>query len=238
MRLFSGSNPPWQAKLGLMAAAFGWAGTASAQAPGLDQLKKSYEEEVSKTVLPLREGYRKALLTLEGQLAAKGDYAGARRVQDERRAMERVLGKEISSEGTSAGNAGAGGIVTLGKPAECGGGVSESQGTWTGWRAAGGFIRWALPAGLRGGGYALELVYSSSAEGGLSLAVREDFHTLNRMAKAPAAPSAGAPEGRLKLGTLRLRPGASMLELKLTAPSTVGDFRLFELRLIPEEAAP
>ena len=70
------------------------------------------------------------------------------------------------------------------------------------------------------------------------LEVREDFHFLNREVKVPASPPAGALPGRLRLGTLRLRSGATLLELKLTAPTTVADFRLFELHLIPEETQP
>ena len=213
-------------------------GVAGAQSPGLEALKKSYEAEVAKTVLPLREGYHKALLALEQQLASKGDYAGARRVQLERLEMDRLIGRAPGEAASSGKMADKNGMVKLGFPAESGGGIQATAGAWTGWQAAGGFVKWGLPAGLRSGGYALELVYSCAGAGSLMLGIREDFHFLNREVKVPAAPPAGAPQGRLRLGTLHLRSGATLLELKLTAPTTVADFRLFELHLIPEETQP
>lgn len=225
-------------KPGGLALGLAWAGVAGAQAPGLDGLKKGYEAEVAKTVLPLREGYRKALLSLEQQLASKGDYAGARRVQEERLELDRLMGRAPGAAGSSSKMVDENGAVKLGLLAESGGGIQAAEGAWTGWQAAGGFIKWVLPAGLHRGGYALELVYSSTGEGSLRLGVREDFHSLSREVKVPAAPSAGAPQGRLRLGTLRLRSGATLLELKLTAPTTITDFRLFELHLIPEESQP
>ncbi len=213
-------------------------GVAGAQSPGLEGLKKSYEAEVAKTVLPLREGYHKALLALEQQLASKGDYAGARRVQTERLELDRLMGRAPGAAASSSRMADKNGVVKLGLPAESGGGIQATAGAWTGWQAAGGFVKWGLPAGLPSGGYAVELVYSCAGAGSLLLGIREDFHFLNREVKVPAAPLAGTPQGRLRLGTLRLRSGATLLELKLTAPTTVADFRLFELHLIPEESQP
>ena len=206
------------------------------QAPGFPALKKSYEDEVSKTVQPLREGYRKALMTLEGQLAAKGDYAGARKVQEERLEMERLAGRETVTETAPPVSAGSG-VVKLGLFGEGGGELKVDGGAWTGWESAGGFIRWTLPAGLRPGGYALEMWYASAAEGTLALTAREDFHQLNRVVKFPAAAAGTASQGRVKVGTLRVRPGASLLEIKVTAPGPAVGFRLFGVHLIPEEEA-
>lgn len=208
---------------------------AMGQNAALESLKKTYDEEVSKTVLPLREGYRKALLTLEAQLASKGDYAGAKAVQQERREMDRLTAHNAAGT-TPAAAPDATGVVRLGAFAESGGGVVSESGSWTGWQAAGGFVRWVLPAGLRGGGYGLELVYTSPEPGDLALTVREDFHTLNRQLKVIAADAPGGPgpEGRATLGTLRLRPGATLLELKLQTAAPMKGFKLLELRLIPE----
>ncbi len=225
-------------KLAGLALGWVWIGVAGAQSPGLEGLKKSYEAEVTKTVLPLREGYHKALLALEQQLASKGDYAGARRVQAERLELGRLMGAPPGTAGSSSKMVDKNGVVKLAFPAESGGGIQFTAGAWTGWQGAGGFIKWGLPAGLPSGGYAVELVYDSAGEGSLRLGVREDFHFLNREVKVPATAPAGAPQGRLQLGTLRLRSGATLLELKLTAPTTVAGFRLFELHLIPEETEP
>ena len=75
VRLGCGAAVLWGAGLGLGLAQEG------KEKHGFEGLRKSYEEEVSRTVLPLREGSRKALLGLEQGLAGKGDYAGARAVQ-------------------------------------------------------------------------------------------------------------------------------------------------------------
>ena len=213
----------------------GWSGIVWGQAPAVESLKKGYEEEVSKTVQPLRESYRKALLAQETELASKGDYAGARLVQEERKEVERLSGWNRGASSRIGPATEENGMVKLGVAGEGGGGLRAEGGAWTGWQAEGGFIRWPLPAGLRAGGYAMELVYASSRDATMGMAVRENFHTLSRVVKLPAAPAAGVPEGRVKLGTLRLRAGASLLELKVTAAGTAPDFRLFELRLILEE---
>jgi hypothetical protein len=215
-----------------------WIGVAGAQSPELEGLKKSYETEVAKTVLPLREGYQKALLALEQQLASKGDYTGAQRVQAERLELDRLMGRPPGTAASPSKMVDQNGVVKLALPAESGGGIQFTAGAWTGWQGAGGFVKWGLPAGLPSGGYAVELVYESAGEGSLRLGVREDFHFLNREVKVPAKVAATAPQGRIRLGTLRLRSGATLLELKLTAPTTVAGFRLFELQLIPEETQP
>ncbi len=225
-------------KLAGLALGWAWIGVAAAQSTGLEGLKKSYEAEVARTVLPLREGYHKALLALEQQLASKGDYAGARRVQAERLELDGLRGRPPGTAASSSKMVDKNGVVKLGLPAESGGGIQATAGAWTGWQVAGGFVKWGLPAGLPSGGYAVELVYDSAGEGSLRLGVREDFHFLNREVKVPATAPAGVPQGRLRLGTLRLRSGATLLELKLTAPTTVAGFRLFELQLIPEETQP
>jgi len=209
-----------------------WAGLGrgAGAGGGFENLKKSYEEELARTLQPLKEGYRKALLALEGQLCGKGDYAGAQRVQQERLLLERQNGapemsgkRDVRMEG---------GRIVLGAPAESGGGLKQQDGTWSSWEVTGGYLRWGLPAGLRGGGYAVEIVYVSEKEGKLSLGLREDFHTLNRVVHCAAAPDGGM-EGRVRLGTLRVRPGAATLELKVAAPGTVGDFKVKELFLVP-----
>ena len=210
----------------------GTGGVAYGQGQEVGGLKRSYEEEIGKTVQPLREGYRKALLTLEQSLAAKGDYAGAIKVQEERRIVEKQLGRV--SGGAAAGGAAVDGKgqVTLGSAGgEGSGGLHEEEGAWSGWQMAGGAVRWPLPARLKGGGYVVELVYRSTGAGTLPLTVREDFHKLSRALKVePAAQT----EGCVQLGMLRVRPGAAMLELKLTGGGTVADFRLLEVRMIPE----
>ena len=203
---------------------------AVARGQGLDGLKKSYEEEVAKTVLPLRQGYRKALLTLEQSLAAKGDYAGARQVQEARRTVEHQIG-DVPTAARTNPVLETGGRLKLTTGGEGTGGLREENGAWTGWQAAGGAVRWWLPAGLAGGGYALELVYRSTGSGSLPLTVREDFHGLTRTVKVDAAVAA---DGRVRLGVLRMRPGASMLEVKLAGTGTPLDFRLLEVHLIPE----
>lgn len=202
----------------------------------LESLKKSYEDEISKTVLPLREGYRKALLALEAQLASKGDYAGAKAVQQERREMDRLTAHSSGSPSAAAAAVESAGAILLGAFAESGGGVVADSGSWAGWQAAGGFVRWVLPAGIRGGGYALELIYTCPVDGELPLTIRENFHTLNRKVKITAAGAPGVPvaEGRATLGTLRLRPGATLLELKLPTAAPIAGFKLMGLRLIPE----
>ncbi|MDB6071252.1 MAG: hypothetical protein JWL81_2423 [Verrucomicrobiales bacterium] len=242
MKAISGSGRKVGAHRGAAVLVGAWAlGSAPVtwgQSAALESLKKSHEEEVSKTVLPLREGYRKALLALEAQLASKGDYAGAKAVQQERREMDRLTAHAPAST-APAPPPDATGVVRLGAFAESGGGVVSESGSWTGWQAAGGFVRWVLPAGLRGGGYALELVYASPAAGELALTVREDFHTLNRQLKiiAADAPGGPGPEGRATLGTLRLRPGATLLEVKLPTATPLTGFKLIELKLIPEANA-
>jgi hypothetical protein len=224
---------------GLAAAALaGGAGVAAAQAPVLDDLRKSYEEELAKTVSPLREGYCKALLTLEGQLAAKGDYAGATRVQEERREIERVMGRTPSlTMAASSATVGPEG-VRLGRNGEAVGGLQLKEGAWTGWNASGASLRWALPAGLKGGGYGVVLEYETSGPGTLPLKICEDFHSLARTAKIEAGMAPGNAPRQLHLGTLRLRPGAGRLELKLTAAAHVPGFALTGLRLIPEDSDP
>jgi hypothetical protein len=124
------------------------------------------------------------------------------------------------------------GKIVLGTPAESGGGLKQQEGTWTGWEVAGGFLRWGLPAGMRGGGYAVEMVYVSENEGKLSLGLREDFHSLSRVVHCAAAP-AGGTEGRVRIGPLRVRPGAATFELKVAAAGTVGDFKVKHLFLVP-----
>lgn len=219
----------------------GWAllagtGMAPAQAPALAELKKGYEEELGRTVAPLREGYRKALLALEQQLAAKGDYAGARRVQEERREMDRLTGRNASQPAHShIGALGPDGLG-LGLNGEAAGGLQIKDGGWTGWTTASASVRWTLPAGLRGGGYAVEMEYGTSGTGTLPVKICEEFHSLTRVAKIEAG-TGDAPR-KLRLGTLRVRPGATKLELKLTAPATAPGFVLMGLRLIPEDSVP
>ncbi len=229
---------PWT-QGGLAAAALaGGTGVAVAQASALADLRKSYEEELAKTVSPLREGYCKALLTLEGQLAAKGDYAGATRVQEERREIERVMGRTLlPAMAGSSGTVGPEG-VRLGLNGEAGGGLQLKEGAWTGWTAAGAFLRWTLPAGLKGGGYGVVLEFETSGPGNLPLKICEDFHSLARIAKIEAGMAPGDAPRQVHLGTLRLRPGAGRLELKLTAPAHVPGFALTGLRLIPEDNVP
>lgn len=208
--------------------------TEGARAQAVEALRKSYEEEMARTVLPLREGYRKALVTLEGQLAAKGDYAGAARVREERLEIDRRLRRAAAASGP-VGVAGTGVIFLIGGVE--GGGVRMDADSWTGWEAAGGLVRWALPVGVPGGGYQVELVYTSTAEGSLPLSVREDFHTLSRVVKVGATVAEGS-KGRVTFGPLRIRAGASFLELKMMAGAPVAGFRLFEVRLIPGEVPP
>ena len=211
------------------------AGGVSVNAQGLEGLKKGYEEEVGKTVLPLREGYRKALLTLEQSLAGKGDYRGAGRVQEERRALEKLLGRVGPAAVAGVAALVADGRVKLRGGGAGTGGVREESGAWTGWQTAGDAVRWTLPMGIKGGGYALELVYRSAGAGVLPLAVKEDFHGLTRFLKVSAAPATG---GTVRIGVLRVRPGATMLEIKLAAAGTLPDFRLLEVHLIPGGGEP
>jgi hypothetical protein len=210
------------------------AGVPGVPAQEVEALRKSYEEEVGKTVLPLREGYRKALLALEQSLAAKGNYPDAKRVQDERREVEKQMGQAGGGSGPATAGLEPDGRVKLKAGALASGGLKEESGVWKGWETAGGALRWALPAGLRSGGYTLELVYRSAGAGILPLMVREDFHALERSVKVDAAPEG---EARVRLGVLRVRPGATIFELKLTAPATAADFRLVEASLIPEGGA-
>lgn len=195
----------------------------------VEALRKNYEEELGKTVLPLREGYRKALLALEQSLAAKGNYPDVKKVREERRIVEKQMG--LADGAASRAGLEPDGRVRLLTEGQASGGLKQENGGWTGWQTAGGTLRWALPAGLPGGGYALELVYRSAAAGELPLAASEDFHGLTRLVKVEAAPDA---EARVRLGVLRVRPGATLLELKLTGPATAADFRLVEVSLIPE----
>ena len=213
------------------------AGTSSAAetSPELEALKKGYKEELSRTVLPLREGFRKALQGLESQLAAKGDYAAARQVQQERIGLERLMERSPAPSAMAGAPGKYAGLIQLGALAESSAGLRWEGGSWTGW-AEGSSLRWPLPAGLRAGGYAVELAYAATAGGSLPLGLKEDFHTLTREIKVSPTPSLTSPEGVVKLGTLRLRGGASTLELKLTGVLKVTDFRIFELRLIREES--
>ena len=170
---------------------------------------------------------------MEGQLAAKGEYAAAWKVRQERVALEGLMGRSRAVvSGTGQGKTG---VIQLGARAENTGGLRWEGGAWIGW-AEGASLRWALPAGLRAGGYSLELAYAASAGGSLPLSLKEDFHSLNRVIKVSPTPTLTSPEGVVKVGTLRLRGGASVLELKVTGVPKVGDFRLFELRLILEES--
>jgi len=206
-----------------------------AQGPAMADLKKSYEEEVGKAVLPLREGYRKALLTLEGQMAAKGDYSGARRVQEERRELDRQMGRTAAlPDATPATGRGR---ILLGTPVETAGGLRMADGGWSGWETAGGMLRWTLAAGWPGGGYDVEITYVSGTDGTLGLGLKEDFHTLGRNVKLPAAPEGGSDPGRIRLGPLRMRPGAAGLELKITTPGTVPDLKVLTISLVPTEEA-
>ena len=75
---------------------------AAEASPELEALKKGYKEELSRTVLPLREGFRKALQGLESQLAAKGEYAAARKVQQERIGLERLMERHPSPSAMQA----------------------------------------------------------------------------------------------------------------------------------------
>ena len=206
-------------------------GTQTSRGQALEGLKKSYEEEISKAVLPLREGYRKALLTLEQSFAAKGAYVEARRVQEERRSVERIMGRSMVPPDATGGDTPAGGQLKLTPGGEGSGGLKHESGAWIGWQTEGAALRWNLPPGIKGGGYSLELVYRSTGAGILPLTLREDFHGLNRSVKVEAAMDA---EKRVQLGVLRLRPGAAFLELKLSGPGTAVDFRLLEVLLTAE----
>ena len=83
MKAIQAGRWSWQAWACLWGGA--WVGAAAGQSAGWEQLKRGHEAEVAEAARPLREGFRKALQTLEGQLAGRGDYAGAQRVQAERR---------------------------------------------------------------------------------------------------------------------------------------------------------
>lgn len=233
-----GRFPTW-AQCGLVSAAWAsGAGPAAGQSPALADLRNSYEEELARTVSPLREGYRKALQTLEGQLAVKGDYTGAKRVQEERREIERLSGRpQTAPLLTAGGEVGPEGLA-LGTKGEATGSLQLRDGAWTGWNAVGASLRWTLPTGLKGGGYGVVLEYMTSGPGNLPLKICEDFHSLSRTAKIEAGMVPGDPPRVLRLGTLRLRPGATRLELKLAVPANVPGFALTGLRLIPEDPSP
>lgn len=209
-----------------------------AQAPALEGLKKNYEEEIAKTVTPLREGYRKALLSLEQQLAAKGDYAGAKKVQEERREIDRLTGRSAVAPPALDGVAMDPEGIPLRTHGEGAGGLKLVNEAWVSWTQAGATIRWALPPGLPAGGYTVELAYHSDTSGSVPLLISEDFHTLTRVAKVEASTGSDGDGSmkRIRPGTLRLKSGATRLELKLTAPATAAAFRLYELRLIPEDS--
>ena len=212
------------------------AGRAGAGSPELDGLKKGYREELFKTVLPLREGYLKALQGLESQLAAKGDYAAAGRVQQERTGMERLMGRTPAPSPIPAVIQENAGQIRLEALAENTGGVRWEGGAWVGW-VDGASLRWVLPAGLPAGGYTVELAYAAGTGGSFSVGLKEDFHTLTREIKVSATPKMTSPDGVVRVGTMRVRGGAQVLELKLTGAPKVSDFRLFELRLIQEGAS-
>lgn len=139
-----------------------------------------------------------------------------------------------AAEGNEAAGKGAG--VDLGAAAESGGGLRWEGGAWVGWEAAGGWLRWALPVGLRGGGYGLELSYGSGGAGQLPLGIREDFHRLERKVEVPG-PGVLGEASWLRLGTLRVRPGATFLEIKVGEAGTAADFRLMGVRLMLEGGA-
>lgn len=186
----------------------------------------------------------KALLTLERQIASRGDYAGARQVRDKRLEMERLITRNAAEGGSHARARprlpdAAPNAINPGPAMDHGGGLLKNpDGTWTRWETAGAYLRWNLPADLPPGGYRLDLFYTCSAAGTLPVTVREEFHSLSRELKISPSGQGQEGIGRVELGVLRLRRGAGLLELKLTQSAALPDFCLVAVHLVPQEEEP
>lgn len=223
---------------------------AAAQSPAFEALKKAHTAEISKTVQSLREGYIRALLNLEQTLASKGDYAGARQAQKERREMEQLAaGAAGANRGAAVSLAKDGSVLLTPVTAETAAGarLDDSKKYLGGWNTAGASARWILPPGLPEGGYDLEIscnLSPASGKGAGLFQIKEDFYTLSR-SLTPAEPGsqvtvpAGAaplPSGEsppLLVGPLRLRSNASSLEIKALTPEPGCNLQIRSIRLIP-----
>jgi len=202
--------------------------------PDLRILRVEYRKSLLSSLLPEKKAYRDDLLTMERNLAARADYAGAIRVRDERRAIEQEITgmeHEIPALGTQLQTLRSGAlpekILLLAREATLRSAVVNSSNAIAGWTAERSQAQWTLPD-LPQGGYEVVMTYTCATKGGAPVKFQESFYSL--LATLPSTPE--KPQERL-LGTLRLRNGKSSLRLETPELPPGTDLRIYSVALIP-----
>jgi hypothetical protein len=239
---------PWRpykllvASLSGLAAVVALAG-GDPQADQLSKLRTEWRSQVVKDTKGLREHYAQNLQKLEKELAAKGDYAGAAKVCEERRKVMCEMSKQESAAPSVPKAVEEGQPVVLeAAQAIVSGGVAYNStlGVLTGWNAAGAMVGWLLPPGLKAGGYEVEVTWSCPQENtGGDLLFKEDRYSLRRAVKPTSSWDIYQTE---VIGTLRLIANSRMLELSVVAANGAAAvnnsdlLHLKSIRLLPAVA--
>lgn len=199
----------------------------------LKKMRGDWRALVEKDTRTLREQYAANLLTLERELAARGDYAGAARAKKERlkvhsapAAPEKTAPSEVASPEPGQP------LVLEPATASLSGSVSHDKeaGVLTNWKEQGAAARWLLPSGLQPGGYEVELTWSCPPDSGGSFVLREDRYRLNRPVKPTSSWDVYQTE---IIGTLRVIANSRLLELSAAAVKGSGLLQLKSIRLLP-----
>lgn len=202
------------------------------------KLRGEWRAQVNTDTAALRNQYANGLLTLEKELAAGGDYAGAARVRRERLRVRAEAGAPSRPARPADPGEATGDAPFELKPAAASlaGGVvlDAALDALTGWSVAGATARWLLPAGLKGGGYEVELTWSCAPGAGGDFLLKEDKYTLRRTVK----PTAGPDDWQTAVvGTLRLVAGSHSLEISAAEVKAPALFQLKTVRLLPVSLA-
>lgn len=199
----------------------------------LKKLRHDWQQVVEKDTKTLRDQYAASLLTLERELAGKGDYAGAAKAKRERQKVQPSADEPEVTAPTTPGAVEPGQPVSL-EPgaATLAGGVTRNaeSGILSNWSGVGAAARWLLPPGLRPGGYEVELTWSCAPDSGGDLVVKEDRYSLRRTVKASSSWDVYQTE---IIGTLRLIANSQLLELSAAAVKGSGLLQLKSIRLLP-----
>lgn len=210
---------------------------ADAPVDPLKKLRHDWRQAVEKDTKTLRDQYASSLLTLEKELASKGDYAGAARAKRERLSVQPPPPEPEITAPTRPGAVEPDQPVTL-EPgaATVTGGVKwdKENGILTNWANTEASARWLLPPGLLPGGYEVELTWSCAPDAGGEWVIQEDRYFLRRKVK----PSSSWDVYQTEIaGTLRLIANSRLLELSAAAVKGSGLLQLKSIRLLPVSAS-
>jgi len=223
----------WMSASGLWSG-LGWAAPADLPPPDLKSLRIEYRRSLLTALLPEKKTDHEQLLALEHALAAKGDYAGAIRARDARRAIGQeitAMEHEIPALAAQAQAMRTGSLpdrfVFPAKEAVTQALTLDAKtGALMGWDGAKSSAQWKLPD-IPPGGYEVLINYCCAES--LEVTLKEAFYHLT--GALPPTPAAKPQE--LNLGTLRVKDGQTNLRLELAKAGNSAELRILSVTLAP-----